>query len=211
MNEWQRARLAGATEDPRVEAPSMKETQSTCKPPMSSSCMPKISVIYEDRASGVRGKHFADNLTAALADEGERRIAMWRGELLDLPGVADHVSRDAAQGEFVILSLRGDTGLPVSTKHLVEAWLQMRTRETAGLIALFDPQLGESRIVASICSYLGHVASAAGIAFFSQHTLVSATTKMQTHPSGAMDMPESNRNRARRINRQRLYSEALAA
>lgn len=177
--------------------------------PTESSC--RISVIYEDRAAGLRAKLFADNLAAAIRHEGEFPVAMWRCELLDLPEMIDLVSRETAKAEFVILSLRGDAGLPVATKHYVETWLGKIAGQQAGLVALFDPKNGDGRIAGSVCSYLQHVASAAGVAFFSQQSLAPIGTSATACPSLRSKATRPGRRRRRKNNAAQLLSQTAAA
>jgi hypothetical protein len=81
-----------------------------------------ITIIYEDRATGLRAKEFSDILSASLGNgRPPSEPACWRLELIDLPGLADEVSRDASASEFLILSLRGDSPLTIATKQLIES------------------------------------------------------------------------------------------
>lgn len=176
--------------------------------PTESPC--RISIIYEDRAAGLRAKLFADSLAAAIRHEGDFPIAMWRCELLDLPEMVDLASRETADAEFVILSLRGDVSLPVATKHYVEAWLGKIVGKQAGLVALFDPKRGDRRIVGSVCSYLQHVTSAAGVTFFSQQSLAPIRASATARPSfeSKATGPEQRR---RKNNGAQLLSQTAAA
>jgi len=191
--------------------PSMKEARPTSSPPNSNSSAPHtISVIYEDRVAGLRGKYFADQLTSALAHEHECSITMWRCELVEL--LADHIAGETAQAEYVILSLRGNAGLSGSMKHFVESWLQTRKSEAPILIALFDPARGKVHINGSICSYLEHVASAAGIHFFSRETLTTIAADPLASPSAVAKPAGPKWNRENRNQRATtLFSETAAA
>ena len=46
---------------------------------------PNIVIIYQDRATGIRAKLFAEMLASALGDESYCTMAFWRCELIELP------------------------------------------------------------------------------------------------------------------------------
>lgn len=125
-----------------------------------------ITIIYEDRETGLRAKRFGDMLNASLGSETRRKPALWRLELIDLPHVTEQLSRDAAASEFLILSLRGDMSFSTAVKQWLESWLDTATPGTTHLVALFDPERSVAAHAESMRCYLREVASEAGIAFF---------------------------------------------
>src|SRR6187401_1679743 len=98
---------------------------------------PNIVIIYQDRATGIHAKRFADMLAGTL--ESNCTMAFWRSELIELPEIASEIARDAAASEFVILALRGDTALSFAARDLIESWLACASGGIASLVALFDP------------------------------------------------------------------------
>lgn len=135
---------------------------------------PGITIIYEDRVCGLRAKRFSDMLADALGGEAAGKVCCWRSELLDLPGIAEQMTRDAEGGEFVILSLRGDTGLSVAMKWWIESWLTGAAGGPSSLVALIDADRSKTPHAESVRHYLRHVATSAGVAFFS-HCMVALT------------------------------------
>src|SRR5829696_5766054 len=61
-----------------------------------------ITIIYEDRMAGLRAKRFSDMLIVSLGWQPNTIPACWRGELLELPRVAEESARDAVESEFII-------------------------------------------------------------------------------------------------------------
>lgn len=99
-----------------------------------------MTIIYEDRASGLIAKRFSDMLISSLGREVKCTLSCWRSELIDLPEVADEIARDAAASDFVILSLRGDSRLSMATRVWIGTWLAGAVDRPACLVALFDPE-----------------------------------------------------------------------
>jgi hypothetical protein len=122
-----------------------------------------ITIIYEDRAAGLRAKRFSDLLTELSGAADHSTPACWRFELIELPEIADLAARDAAASEFVIFSLRGDTSLSIATRGWIESWL---ADGPASLVALFDPERSRRNQTDGVRYYLRQAAADAGVAFF---------------------------------------------
>ncbi|MEI9892542.1 MAG: hypothetical protein WDN28_01120 [Chthoniobacter sp.] len=134
--------------------------------PSDSSAHCGITILYEDRATGLRAKRFSDMLAVSLGDLPPADPACWRLELIDLPALTDDISRDAAASEFLVLSLRGDTSLSRSSRQWLEALLENAERGTMSLIALFDPMRSVAPHADGLRCYLRQVTAQSGIAFF---------------------------------------------
>ena len=128
-----------------------------------------ITIIYEDRETGLRAKRFSDLLTASLGSETSGEPSLWRLELIDLPSVAEQLSQAAAGSDFLVLSLRGDTSLSITARRWFDSWLEVTNPETAHLVVLFDPASSIAAITDSMRCYLRQIASEAGIAFFAHY------------------------------------------
>ena len=170
-----------------------------------------ISVIYEDRVSGLRAKRFAECLATAVAGDGKASMEMWRCELLEFPELAHQAAIESADAEYILLSLRGDTGLAPFTKHFLENWLNERRAAAPLLIALFDPVRGKNHVTRSICSYLETIAGNSGIHFLSQHTLSPIPEDSPVQPSPVAEPADQKRNSRARSGRASHFSESLAA
>jgi len=137
----------------------------------SESPAPTITIIYEDRIAGLRAKRFSDMLLTSLGADPDTMPACWRGELIDLPEIAQDISRDAGSSDFVILSLRGDTSLSAAMRLWIESWLAGATGGPASLVALFDADRSIASQAESIRYYLRNVANGSGVAFFAHCTV----------------------------------------
>ena len=140
----------------------------------------KFTVIYDDFATGLRAKRFADLIAAAIGEEAGHRIAPWRCEMLECDGLMDDAMRDAGESDYVIFSLRGDGSLSFAMKQWIEAWLERTAGRRVAIVALFDPERSRAGHAHGIRHYLRHVAGAAGVDFFS-HCVVAGDKKHQHH------------------------------
>lgn len=83
----------------------------------------KVVIIYEDFAAGARAKDFAERLAEALSCAGDPALSIWRSELLDCPPIGGQAARDAANCDYLIVSLCGDHALSYGTRHWIEMQL----------------------------------------------------------------------------------------
>jgi hypothetical protein len=127
-----------------------------------------VVVVYEDRLTGVRAKHFYDSLIEEVEDECDFSLQLWNFQVLASSEIRNSAAQAAARADFVILSLRGNVGLPAETKRWIETWSRLLHNRSAALIVLTKKR----RTAASILTYLESVANRKGIAFFS-HTVFS--------------------------------------
>jgi len=130
-----------------------------------------ITIIYEDRLTGLSAKRFSDMLAASLGGEHSSTPACWRVELIELPEIAAEITCDAAASEFVVLSLRGDTGLSMATRIWIESWLAKASEGSTNLIALFDPKRSRRGPAEGTRLYLRQAAADAGVAFFAHFAI----------------------------------------
>jgi len=188
--------------------PMKSVNESTANPVRSGT---GIVIIYEDRATGLRAKRFADMLAASLGSECDCGMALWRSELIELPELAHEIARDAAASEFVIVSLRSDTSLSIATKDLLESWLALAAGGPSSLIALFDPVRTLVRFAESARFYLRQVATDAGVAFFGDFTAAPNEAKTIPFPVDAEEPVASLRRRRARSRRVEIHEGELVA
>jgi len=171
-----------------------------------------ITILYEDRATGLRAKHFSDMLSASLGDAHPADPACWRLELLDLPGLASEISEEAAASEFLLLSLRGDSSLSTATKLRLESLLERAEAGTLSLIALFDPVRSVAPHAESMRCYLRQVTTRAGVAFFAHCSTTPTDSDRVSADEDAEAAPISKpRRRHRRCFAESVFPPALAA
>ncbi|MBV9489104.1 MAG: hypothetical protein JO069_05175 [Verrucomicrobia bacterium] len=163
------------TENPNVDGPKIR---STVKPSPDNEVDPSgqlsdrptfhVIIIYEDRTAARRAKCFFDNFVHELENQCDFDLELWNFQVLAISEIANSAARVAAQADFIIVSLRGRTGLPVETRAWIETWSQLISNRDAALIALTDKS--PTRVVASTLAYLRGVAYRAGLDFFA-HTV----------------------------------------
>ena len=126
-----------------------------------------ITIIYEDFASGLRAKHFAERLAGQLACSCELTESFWRSDLLDCPPVATEAARLAADCDYLIVALRGDHVVPWSTRRWIESQLDGAARRGAALVILPDSSEGKRPVVEATRHHFRTVCAAKGVAFYS--------------------------------------------
>lgn len=95
----------------------------------------KVTIIYEDFASGVRAKHFAGLLANGCHCACCPGESLWGSDLLEFPSFADLAADEAADSDYLIISVSGDYVTP-ATRQWIEAQLDDIARRHAVLIAL---------------------------------------------------------------------------
>jgi hypothetical protein len=161
----------------------------------------KCVIIYEDFASGVRAKHFAEMLADGLGGTCDCE-SLWRSELLEFPEIGDGVAREAAASDFVILALRGDRHLSFGFKRWIESWLTPAMDGGLSLIALFDSNRRTSHAASARYS-LREMSAMAGVAFFAHCPSGNDVLPPATLPEHA-EVAERTSPRPRSLRRQRL-------
>jgi hypothetical protein len=126
----------------------------------------RFVILYEDVASGLRAKRFADRLNYALGAEAGPSLALWRQEMLELPELAQAASREAQSGDFLILSLLGNRHLSFAVRQWLEEWLERASASGAGLIAIFDPMRSTAVHTDGVRQYLRCVTKPHEVDFF---------------------------------------------
>ena len=145
----------------------MQETlsvpQVSVSPPEGSPSF-KVVIAYEDLEAGKHAKRTYDFLTQNLGTECEFSNQMWKFDVLGISKLREIAAKDAAVADVLMISSRGDLGLPTGVKVWIESWLAQGTRAIA-LVALFHPGFENSRTVRA---YLADVARRGGLGFFAQ-------------------------------------------
>ncbi|MDR3402334.1 MAG: hypothetical protein P4L99_07530 [Chthoniobacter sp.] len=172
--------------------------------PSDSPTLRGTTILYEDRATGLRAKRFSDMLSASLGDGHPTEPACWRLELTDLPGLASEISDDTAASEFLLLSLRGDSSLSSSTKQWLESLLERAEAGTTSLIALFDPVRSVTPHAESMRCYLRQVTAQAGVTFFAH-----CSTTLDDSDQGPVDEDVEFATMAKPRLRRRRFAESV--
>lgn len=104
----------------------------------------KVTVLYEDFASGTRAKLFAENVALSLGSSCPLTESMWRCDLLEYPAIADDVARSAAASDYLIIALRWGRALPLAARAWLENQLEVAGRWSTSLVVLLLHPKGEN-------------------------------------------------------------------
>ncbi|MDR3405852.1 MAG: hypothetical protein P4L99_25425 [Chthoniobacter sp.] len=127
----------------------------------------KVTIIYEDFASGTWAKRFAERLADFLECTCSLSETIWRSELLECPPLADQAARAAAECDYLIVSLHGDRVLPFAARQWIEAQLERAAERGMGLILLSDSSQAKWRVVEATRHHLRCACAMKDVAFFS--------------------------------------------
>ena len=127
----------------------------------------RVAILYDDFASGLRAKNFAERLGDQLGCHCQFADSFWRSDLLECWPIAHAATLAAAGCDYLIVALRGDCLLPFSARHWIEARLDSMAARHAALIVLPDANQGRWRVVEATRHHFRSLCSKKGVAFFS--------------------------------------------
>lgn len=159
----------------------------------------KVAVVYEDFASGARARHFVEQLAERLESACDISRSLWRSELLGLPSIAEDAAQDAADCDYLVVSLRGDHVPSHVLRHWIKDQLETAAGRDAAVIFLSDANHGKRRAVEATRSYFRGLCAERDVAFFSLVTSapepnenpgdVEAVSSFAPPPSGQAFLP----------------------
>ncbi len=150
-------------------------------PATPSSSAIKFVILYEDRTTGMHAKAFADLLAAA--DSRSSCVAsLWRSEMLVFPTLASRAAEDAADCDFIVVSLRGSGVVPFAIRDWLEARLRGAGARDTALIALFEPIWSGQRAAEGARHYFRSLCAERGVAFFSHIATPPEDQADECHP-----------------------------
>jgi hypothetical protein len=126
-------------------------------------------VLYQNPMTGIRAKHFSENLMRELGDTMLWTTDIWDFKLLDLADVRRAATEAAAIADVVILALDGHVELPDGVKAWMEEWGGRLVDGGPILIALFSAFDAKQKAMASTRAFLATIAETCGLTFL--HTL----------------------------------------
>lgn len=104
-------------------------------PPAISAPPVKFTIIYEDLASGLRAKNFAEGLAQQLGAVCHLSESFWRSDLLAIPQVAAEADRVAAGWNYLLVALCGDR-ISAGAQRWIEGQLGAADGQVMAVIAL---------------------------------------------------------------------------
>ena len=123
----------------------MKSVPEFAKSTLTPASVPiKVTIIYDDFASGVRAKDFAERLAHQQSSDCPVSETFWRSDLLACPPVAAEAGNNARISDYIVVSLCGDGALLPATHRWIEAQVGCAAERRAGLIVLVN-SVGENQ------------------------------------------------------------------
>lgn len=117
----------------------MKDDPEFAKNNLTAASSPiKVTIIYDDFASGVRAKDFAERLAHQQSSDCQVSESFWRSDLLACPPVASEAGHNALNSDYIVVSLCGDGALPLATHRWIEAQVGCAAERRARLIVLVN-------------------------------------------------------------------------
>jgi hypothetical protein len=124
----------------------------------------RVSIIYEDFASGVRAKACLDRLARNLNVETSAfSIRLWSFGSLSEPGARSLAAREAANFEMIFVATRGSGEPPATVKGWINEWLQFREAQPCALAVMPDEAGQRHTGGTALLRYLTSVANAGGL------------------------------------------------
>jgi hypothetical protein len=124
-----------------------------------------IITLFEDVATGKRGKQVYDYLENQLGQDFEFNHQIWKLDVLGTPSLRELAAKDVASADILIISIRGDRQLLPEVKSWLDVWVGERGSPIA-LVALFDKKFKHSPSAIEIRSYLEEVSRSGRMDFF---------------------------------------------
>jgi hypothetical protein len=126
-----------------------------------------IVTLFEDVATGKRGKQVFDYLGSHLGSDFEFNHQVWKLDVLATPSLRELAAKDVAEADILIISVRGDRHLAPEVKSFLDLWVGQRGTPIA-LVALFDPDQKHSETALTTRHYLEQMARLGQMDFFSE-------------------------------------------
>ncbi len=126
-----------------------------------------VITLFEDVATGKRGKQVYDYLGSRLETEFEFNHQVWKIDVLATSSLRELAARDVAEADILVISVRGDRDLAPEVKSWLDVWVGQRGTPMA-LVALFDPEYKDSEMAHEIRHYLEEIARTGQMDFFSE-------------------------------------------
>jgi len=126
-----------------------------------------IVTLFEDVATGKRGKQVYDYLGSHLGSDFEFNHQVWKLDVLATPSLRELAAKDVAEADILIISVRGDKELAPEVKSFLDVWVGQRGTPIA-LVVLFNAGHKHSETALATRHYLEEVARNGQMDFFSE-------------------------------------------
>jgi len=93
-------------------------------------------VLYDSRESGCRAKAFFDQLATRLHSEVQFNLALWRMDVLQVPGGFAAAFRDFGCAQLLVLALGLESVLPAPVREWIELWANCQLDDDSAVVVL---------------------------------------------------------------------------
>ena len=100
----------------------------------------EVALAYQDLPTGLHARQFLNHVLDHCQLDAEFSLTLWKLGMFHVPEIYDEGVNAAGNAELVLLSLRGDIGLELSTEQWLKQWIARRNDESA-LAVLIDCDL----------------------------------------------------------------------
>ena len=97
----------------------------------------EVALAYQDLPTGLHARQFLNHVLDYCQLDAEFNLSLWKLEMFHVPEIYDEGVKAAGNAALVLLSLRGDIGLEISTEKWLKQWVEHRAEESA-LAVLID-------------------------------------------------------------------------
>lgn len=97
----------------------------------------EVALAYQDLPTGLHARQFLNHVLEHCQLHAEFDLTLWKLEMFHVPEIYDEGVHAAGNAALVLLSLRGDIGLEISTEKWLRQWIERRSEESA-LAVLID-------------------------------------------------------------------------
>jgi hypothetical protein len=97
----------------------------------------EVALAYQDLPTGLHARQFLNHVLDHCQLDAEFNLSLWKLEMFHVPEIYDEGVKAAGNAALVLLSVRGDIGLEISTEKWLKQWVEHRAEESA-LAVLID-------------------------------------------------------------------------
>ena len=97
----------------------------------------EVALAYQDLPTALHARQFLNHVLEHCQLDAEVSLTLWKLEMFHVPEIYDEGVKAAGNATLVVLSLRGDIGLEISTVKWLKQWVTQRAEESA-LAVLID-------------------------------------------------------------------------
>lgn len=126
----------------------------------------EILVVYEDFASGLRAKRLFDQVLFPFDARNRLGLNMWKFNLLRVPALRAHATRDALLAAMVCIAVGSPGELPRDLLQWTAEWLPEKKKDSGALVLLLGTTDSAQASALPSIQFLKNLAGEMNIEFF---------------------------------------------